>query len=158
MKISIGSDHRGISQRRTIAEALVEMGCEVDDCGTHSEESCDYPDIAAVVARHVATGQSDRGVLVCGTGIGVSMAANKIPGIRAAVCHDIASAELSRQHNNANILCLPGNDLAGDELKQLVRAWMNAEFEGGRHARRVDKIMQLEVDNCQHPTPTESTD
>ena len=148
MKIAIGSDHRGLPQRATIADLLREMEHEVDDRGTHSEESCDYPDIAAEVAGQVAQGDADLGILICGTGIGMSMAANKFRGIRAAVCHDIESAKLSRQHNRANVLCLPGKDLAGDPLKDVVRAWLNAEFEGGRHERRVAKITQLESKHC----------
>ena len=137
MKISIGSDHRGLPHRVTITEILNHLGHEVDDRGTHTEESCDYPDIAADVATQVASGASEKGILVCGTGIGMSMAANKFPGIRAAVCHDVESAELSRQHNDANILCLPGKDLTGDRLKEVVSAWMASGFEGGRHERRV---------------------
>ena len=144
MKISIGSDHRGLIQRKVIAEAIESVGHEVDDQGSFSEESCDYPDIAAVVSEQVVSGKSDRGILVCGTGIGMSMAANKIDGIRAALCCDVQSAELSRQHNDANVLCLAGSGFDEDQYKALVSAWLTAEFEGGRHQRRVDKVMQFE--------------
>lgn len=149
MKISIGSDHRGLPHRVVIKKVINDTGHEVDDCGAFTEDSCDYPDIAGVVAERVAGGKSDCGILVCGTGIGMSIAANKIDGIRAAVCHDIASAELSRQHNDANILCLPGKDLVDEPLADVVRAWLKAEFEGGRHARRVAKMMEFEKTNCQ---------
>lgn len=144
MKISIGSDHRGLELRKTIAKAIEGNGHEVDDLGTHSTESCDYPDIAAKVAKAVARGSSQLGVLVCGTGIGVAIAANKIPGIRAAVVHDINTARLSRLHNDANILCLPGNDLQEQQTNEIVTVWINTQFEGGRHARRIEKIHKLE--------------
>lgn len=144
MKISIGSDHRGIEQRKSIAAAIESLNMKVDDRGTNSAEPCDYPDVAEDVARQVATAASDRGILVCGTGIGMSIAANKVAGIRAAVCHDRKTAELSRQHNDANVLCLPGT-LGPDELTELVDVWLTTPFEGGRHQRRVDKVTQIEA-------------
>lgn len=144
MKISIGSDHRGLSQRKVIAEAIQSLGHEVDDQGTFTTEACDYPDIAAAVSEQVSSGESEFGILVCGTGIGMSMAANKIDGIRAALCCDIASAKLSRQHNNANVLCLASNHFDEVQANATVAAWLTTEFEGGRHQRRVDKVMQLE--------------
>ncbi len=145
MKISIGSDHRGLVQRKFAAQAIEALGHDVDDQGTFTDEACDYPDIAELVCDQVAKGQSDRGILVCGTGIGMSIAANKIDGIRAALCCDIPSAKLSRQHNNANVLCLPGDHLDEIQFKAMVTAWLTTEFEGGRHQRRVDKMMQLEA-------------
>lgn len=144
MNISIGSDHRGIEQRKTVAAAIEALNLQFDDRGTFSTESCDYPDIAEDVAEQVATGESDRGILICGTGIGMSIAANKVPGIRAAVCHDHTSAELSRQHNNANVLCM-ASSLSNDELTEIVTTWLTTAFEGGRHRRRIDKITQLEA-------------
>ena len=144
MKVSIGSDHRGVEQRKIIASAIESAGHDVDDCGTYSTESCDYPDIAQTVATKVSGGESEMGVLICGTGIGMSMAANKIHGIRAAVCCDLDKARLSRQHNNANVLCLAGSGFDAAEYSELVTEWLSTEFEGGRHARRVDKIAEIE--------------
>jgi len=144
MKIAIGSDHRGIDQRKTIAEAIESLEMTVVDCGTHTTESCDYPDIAEVAARRIAAGEADKGILVCGTGIGMSIAANKVNGIRAAVCHDRKTAELSRQHNDANVLCMSAS-LSPEELTELVTVWLTTDFEGGRHQRRVDKVMQIEA-------------
>lgn len=144
MKVSIGSDHRGHEQRRTIADAITALGFQAVDQGCFDTESCDYPDVAVLVAEAVASGKSEFGILICGTGIGMSIAANKVNGIRAALCHDLKSAELSRQHNNANVLCLSSNDHDSDAYREIVSGWLKAEFEGGRHARRVDKVMQLE--------------
>ncbi|MCH2182533.1 MAG: ribose 5-phosphate isomerase B [Mariniblastus sp.] len=144
MKISIGSDHRGIEQRARIAAAIESAGHQVDDCGTDSTESCDYPDIAADVARRVAAGQSDRGILICGTGIGVSIAANKIPGIRAAVCHDLHTVEMSRRHNDANVLCMAA-EIEEPVMREMVTLWLSTDFDGGRHERRVNKITALEI-------------
>lgn len=144
MKVSIGSDHRGLSQRKFIAETIVALGHDVDDQGSFTEEPADYPDIAQQVAEQIVQGKSDRGVLVCGTGIGMSIAANKIDGIRAALCCDAPQAELSRQHNDANVLCLAGNDFDQSRAKAILTVWLSTDFEGGRHARRVEKIMRLE--------------
>ena len=144
MKVAIGSDHRGIQQRQVIAAAIEKAGHQPLDCGTWETDSVDYPDIAATVARKVVTGEVARGVLLCGTGIGVSIAANKVPGIRAAVCWDLESVQLSRQHNDANVLCLSGERFSELEYHALIAAWLATEFEGGRHAVRVDKISRLE--------------
>lgn len=149
MKIAIGSDHRGIKQRAWVANAIRRAGCEVVDLGTHSEESYDYPDIAAEVGEQVSEGKVERGVLICGTGIGVSIAANKIPGVRAAVCHDMHTAMMSRRHNDANVLCLPGDALTEAQLESMVIEWLKTDFEGGRHQRRVDKITALEASRCE---------
>lgn len=146
MKVSIGSDHRGLEQRKVVAAAIEACGHEVDDQGSFTEESCDYPDIAKVVADRIVGGECELGILVCGTGIGMSIAANKVDGIRAALCADVEAAKLSRQHNNANILCLAGNEFDPQEFEKLVTAWLKAEFEGGRHARRLDKVKQLETE------------
>lgn len=144
MIVSIGSDHRGIRQRTVLAEIITSLGHAVDDQGSFSEEPCDYPDIAKQVALRVARGDSDFGILVCGTGIGMSIAANKVDGIRAALCCDVAAAELSRQHNNANVLCLAGNDFDPASYREIVTCWLTTEFEGDRHERRVAKIRALE--------------
>jgi ribose 5-phosphate isomerase B len=146
MKVAIGSDHRGIEPRKAVAQALKEAGHEVIDLGTHSTESCDYPDIAADVAGQVRDGLADRGVLICGTGIGVSIAANKIRSIRAALCHDFHTAQYSREHNDANVLCLPGDALDEKEIAGIVELWMDTPFAGDRHQRRVEKIAQLECE------------
>lgn len=144
MKISIGSDHRGHNQRTTLTEILESLGHQVDDCGSFGEASADYPDIAVVVCKNVVDGKSDRGILVCGTGIGMSIAANKVDGIRAALVSTPEAATLSTQHNNANMLCLAGNDYQPEHYRQVVAAWLEAEFEGGRHQRRLDKVAGLE--------------
>ncbi|MEL7499677.1 MAG: ribose 5-phosphate isomerase B [Planctomycetota bacterium] len=144
MKISIGSDHRGVQQRQALTEIIESLGHEVDDQGSFSDEPSDYPDIAEQVANTVSEGKTDRGILVCGTGIGMSMAANKIKGIRAALANDVESAKLSRQHNNANVLCLAGNDFSKENYKAVLTAWLTTDFEGGRHERRVNKIADLE--------------
>ena len=147
MKIAIGSDHRGFEAKERIKALIEEMGITVTDHGTDSRESCDYPDKAFAVARDVAEGRADRGILFCGSGVGMSMTANKVAGVRAALCHDELTAQLSRRHNNANVLCLPA-DLVGDALMQsMVRTWLETEFEGGRHARRVGQIMAYERDH-----------
>jgi len=143
MKVSIGSDHRGIDQRAKIADAIESAGHEVDDRGTDSTEACDYPDVASDVARRVSGRQSERGILICGTGIGVSIAANKIPGIRAAVCHDLHTVEMSRRHNDANVLCMAA-DIEEPMMRDMVAKWLATSFDGGRHERRVGKITSLE--------------
>ena len=140
MKIAVGCDHGGLHLKQEIKELLSTLGHEVEDFGTHSTESCDYPDIAEPVAHAVVDGTADRGILICGTGIGISIAANKIKGIRAALAHNEFTAKLSRLHNDANIIAL-GARVLGDSLAiACVETFINTEFEGGRHARRVGKI------------------
>lgn len=147
MKIALGSDHGGFNLKEAIKQWLEEKGYRFEDYGTHSTESCDYPDLALEVARAVASGECTQGILVCGTGIGVSIVANKVPGIRAALCHDTFSAKASREHNNANILTL-GERVVGRGLAlDIVEAWLGASFSGGRHQRRVDKIRALDETN-----------
>jgi ribose 5-phosphate isomerase B len=147
MRIAVGSDHRGVHIRAKIVDLLTKLGQEVVDVGTNDPEPVDYPDIAAAVARRVSDGEVDRGILICGTGLGMCIAANKFPGVRAAPCHDDLTAEMSRRHNDLNVLCLSG-DILGDRLvDRLVAIWLNTEFEGGRHARRVQKIADLECPN-----------
>jgi ribose 5-phosphate isomerase B len=142
--IAIGADHGGFNLKETLVAHIKENGYQVVDCGTHSTESVDYPDFAVAVARMVADGSAWRGVIVDGAGIGSCMAANKVKGVRAAMCYDHATAFNSREHNNANVLTL-GSGLIGSNLaKQIVDTFLNTEFGGGRHARRVDKIMMIE--------------
>ena len=144
MKIAIGSDHRGFQAKEQLKRLLTQLGHEVTDYGTHSDHSTDYPDYAVPVCGAVAVGEADRGVLLCGSGIGMCMTANKVRGIRAALCHDELTAEMSRRHNNANVLCLAA-DLLGEELiRRMVEIWVSTEFDGGRHERRVEKIMAAE--------------
>jgi ribose 5-phosphate isomerase B len=147
MKLAIGSDHRGYHVKRRIHQFLLEHDHEVHDLGTDSEERVDYPDIALKVARLVAAGEVDRGILICGTGVGMSIAANKVAGIRATPAHDDITAELSRRHNDSNILCLSA-DLLGEKLiNHIVGIWLTTEFDAGRHARRIQKIHRMEQHN-----------
>ncbi len=144
MRIAVGTDHRGFDIRAKVVELLRQLGHEVIDVGTFSPEAVDYPDIAADVAHKVSRGEVDRGVLVCGTGLGMCIAANKVRGVRAAPCHDDLTAEMSRRHNDSNVLCLSA-DLLGERLiDRMIEIWLTTPFEGGRHARRVDKITELE--------------
>lgn len=139
-KIAIGSDHGGFNLKNKIIKYLEEKGYEVKDYGTYSTESCDYPVYAKAVAKSVASGENEKGILVCGSGIGVSIAANKVKGVRAALCHESHSAMLSRLHNNANVLCL-GERITGESLAlDIVDVWLKSEYEGGRHQRRVDML------------------
>ncbi len=145
MKIAIGSDHRGFYAKQRLIDLLGLRGHEVTDFGTDNNNSCDYPDSAYPTAISVRDGKADKGILLCGSGIGMSIAANKVQGIRAALCHDELTAEMSRRHNDANVLCLPA-DLVGEELlKRIVEIWVETEFEGGRHGRRVEKVMEFEA-------------
>jgi ribose 5-phosphate isomerase B len=144
MKIAVGSDHAGLHAKQKIIEVLHELGCEVDDVGTQTEASCDYPDFATAVAEQVSRKDADFGILSCGTGIGMSMTANKIPGIRAAVCHNNFTTEMARRHNDANVLCVGGRVLGEATIAALVRLFLRTPFEGGRHTRRVKKINDLD--------------
>lgn len=144
MVISIGCDHAGVGLKALIAEELKGLGHEVVDRGTHTTDSIDYPDYAAAVAADVAGDSATLGVLICGTGQGMAMAANKVKGIRAAVCADTFSAAATRGHNNANILCIGERVVGAGLALELVRTFVSTEFEGGRHQRRVNKIIALE--------------
>lgn len=144
MKVAIGSDHAGHQLKSKIADHLKNAGHKIEDVGTFSEESVDYPDIAEKVAELVSNGDADRGVLVCGTGIGVSIAANKVPGIRAASCSNLEEAIMARRHNDANVVALGARLLKEKTALNIVDAFMNEQFEGGRHQRRVDKITLIE--------------
>jgi ribose 5-phosphate isomerase B len=144
MRIAVGSDHRGFAVKSRIIELLRQLQKEVIDVGTHAADSVDYPDIAAEVAQQVSQGAVDRGILICGSGIGMAIAANKFPGVRAAPCHDDLTAEMSRRHNDLNVLCLSADMLGEKLIDRMVEIWLKTEFEGGRHARRVEKITQIE--------------
>jgi ribose 5-phosphate isomerase B len=144
MKIAIACDHRGYILKQKIAAQVSDRGHEVLDFGTDNPKACDYPDFGIPAAKAVALGHADRGILIDGSGIGMSIVANKIPGIRAAICHDELTGEISRRHNNANVLCFAA-DLLGDELiRRTIDAWLLTPFESGRHSRRLDKLAQLE--------------
>jgi ribose 5-phosphate isomerase B len=144
MRIAVGADHAGFALKERIAAQLREGGHDVVDCGCKSEESVDYPDFGAAVGRAVAGGDCERGILVCGTGIGIGMAANKIPGIRAAMVHDRFTAEMSRRHNDANVLCLGARVMNAKHAEEVAEFWLGLPFDGGRHARRVGKINALD--------------
>lgn len=145
MKIAIGSDHRGYQAKEKIKTMLASKGHEVLDFGTNAPNGCDYPDLAYPTCKAINQGKADLGILLCGSGIGMSVSANKVRGIRAALCHDELTAEMSRRHNNANVLCLPA-DLIGEELmRRIVEVWLKSSFEGGRHERRVRKIAEYET-------------
>ncbi|AST57217.1 ribose 5-phosphate isomerase B [Thermoanaerobacterium thermosaccharolyticum] len=142
--IAIGSDHGGYELKKAIKKHLDEKGIEYKDFGTFSEESVDYPDFALKVAEAVASGEFDKGILLCGTGVGISIAANKVPGVRAANVSDAFSARYSKEHNNANVLCMGGRVVGPGLAAILVDEWLNAEFQGGRHQKRLDKITEIE--------------
>ena len=142
--IAIGSDHGGFELKTHVIKYLKEQGIELFDFGIYSEDSCDYPDVAEKVAKAVANGEYEKGILICGTGIGISIAANKVDGIRAALCGDVYSAKMTRKHNDANILCMGGR-VTGRELAFMIcDTFLSEEFEGGRHQNRIDKIHALE--------------
>lgn len=149
MKIVIGCDHRGVEIKKRIVPALQSMGHEVTDVGSEGAESVDYPDYAYEVAKRVGKNEMERGLLICGTGTGMCIAANKVRGVRAASCQDVLTAEMSRRHNDANVLCLSADLTGEDQMTQMIRIWLETPFEGGRHARRVEKIAKIEADQCE---------
>ena len=138
MKVAIGCDHGGLDLKDTVKSVLIELGHEIDDQGCNSSESVDYPNFANAVSSLVKDGNCERGILICGTGIGMSMVANRIPGIRAALCHEMFSARMSREHNDANILCLGARVIGQGLAAEIVRTWMTTDFAGGRHQRRIE--------------------
>ncbi len=144
MKVGIASDHRGVRVKAQILEQLKELGHEGIDFGPEENKSVDYPDYAFQVAEAVASGDAERGILICGTGMGMCIAANKLAGIRAVTCHDDVTAEYSRRHNNANVMCLSADMLGDRLLGRIVEIWLRTEFEGGRHQRRLEKIAAYE--------------
>lgn len=147
MKIAIGSDHAGFEEKERIKSILGELGVEFEDFGANSLASVDYPDFGAAVGRAVASGAVEQGIVICGSGIGISIAANKIHGVRAALAWNEETAKLARQHNDANVLAIGARTTPAGTIPAIVRAWLGAKFEGGRHAARVEKIRQLESEN-----------
>lgn len=148
MQVAIGSDHGGFRLKTEIINYLQEQGIDYHDFGTYSTDSVDYPDFARAVAEAVAAGKFERGILCCGTGIGVSIAANKVAGIRAALCHDTFSARMAGEHNMANIITLGERVIGTGLARDIVAAWLNAKFAGGRHTQRLEKIAAMERDAC----------
>jgi len=146
MKVAVGCDHAGFELKEVVIATLRRLGAEVVDFGTYSRESVDYPDYGERVGRAVASGEVDRGVVLCGTGIGISIAANKVPGVRAALCHDVYSARMSRAHNDANVLAMGARVIGPGLAEAIVEAWLLTPFEGGRHALRVEKLNRIGKD------------
>ena len=144
MKVAVGSDHRGFNAKQLIMAIVSQMGHECVDVGTNNVTPVDYPDLAYVAARSVSEKQVDRAILICATGLGMSIAANKVHGVRAALCHDELSAHIARDHNDTNVLCLSGDQIGEVLLRKIVEVWISTEFSGGRHQRRVNKIMAIE--------------
>ena len=144
MRIGIGNDHAAVEMKQQITEFLQESGYEVVNYGTDTNESCNYPEYGEKVGRAVVSGEVDLGILICGTGVGISLAANKVKGVRAVVCSEPYSAKLSKQHNNTNVLAFGARVIGIEMAKMIVGEWLNAEFEGGRHQKRVDMIMDIE--------------
>jgi len=144
MKIAIGSDHRGYHLKEKLGSILTTKGHEIIDVGTDMTESVDYPDFAAIVGTKVSHGEAERGSLICGTGIGMAITANKFPGVRAAAITDEVTAEISRRHNDLNVLCLSADMLSPRVVERMVEIWIDTEFEGGRHQRRIEKIHKIE--------------
>jgi len=144
MKIAIGSDHAGFEEKEKIKKTLDELGVEYEDFGTNSLDSVDYPEFGAKVGKAIASGEVEQGIVVCGSGIGIAIAANKVHGVRAAQAWNEETARLARQHNDANVLAIGARVIPEAEIPKIVRAWFDAKFEGGRHERRVEKITELE--------------
>ena len=144
MKIALASDHAGYAEKELMKPLLRDLGLQFDDLGTMSEESVDYPDYARKVAEQVARGEADQGLLVCGSGTGMAMTANKVPGVRAAVAWSEETARLARQHNDANVLAIGARTTPAGQIPAIVRAWFSSDFEGGRHADRIEKIRRME--------------
>lgn len=144
MKIAMGNDHTAISMKEAVKAHLETRGIEVSDLGTNSTESCDYPVYGEKVGRAVAAGEADMGIVICGTGVGISLAANKVKGIRACVCSEPYTAKLSRMHNNSNVLAFGARVIGEEMAKMIVDSWLDAEYEGGRHQRRVNMLMEIE--------------
>ena len=147
MKIAMGNDHTAVELKNIIKAFLEEKGHEVLDLGTNSTESCDYPVYGEKVGRAVASGEADLGIVICGTGVGISLAANKVKGVRACVCSEPYTAKLSRMHNNSNVLAFGARVVGSEIAKMITEEWLNAEYEGGRHQRRVDMLTEIENRN-----------
>ena len=153
MKIAIASDHAGFAEKERLKPLLTELGIEFEDLGTGSEASVDYPDYARKVGDEVAAGHVEQGLLVCGSGTGMAIAANKVPGVRAAVAWNEETARLAREHNDANVLALGARTTSNDQLPGIVRAWFAAKFDAGRHERRVEKIREIEQEELGSAAP-----
>ena len=147
MKIAVGNDHRGVAVKQRLQDMLKGLGHTVDDFGAVSAASADYPDYAIPVAEAIASGKDERGVLICATGHGMCIAANKVHGVRAVNCRDVVDAEMSRLHNDANVLCLSADLLSEEVIERMVKTWLETRFEGGRHERRLEKVKQYEHDH-----------
>lgn len=148
MKIAVASDHRGVKMKSQIVSKLTALGHAAVDLGPAGDAQVDYPDFASQVAAQISRGAAERGILICGTGMGMCITANKFKGVRAVTCHDQMTAEMSRRHNDANVLCLSADLTSEKLLNEMVDSWLNTEFEGGRHARRLDKISAIESGGC----------
>jgi ribose 5-phosphate isomerase B len=148
VRIIIGSDHAGFALKETVKSYLSSASYRVFDAGTHREESVDYPDYGVLAAERVSSGEFEKGILICGSGVGMAIVANKFPGIRAALCLDEETAGISRQHNDSNILVLAGRKTAPAQAERIIKAWLETRFEGGRHQMRLDKIRQIEQRLC----------
>lgn len=145
IRVALGGDHAGFTLKKAVAERFASRVATLIDCGTHDESSCDYPDFAIAVAREIIAGKVDRGIVVCGSGVGVSVAANKIPGIRAAICHDTYSAHQGVEHDDMNVLCIGGRIIGSELAFEIVEAFLGATYTPGeRHARRLDKVLDIE--------------
>lgn len=151
MKVGLASDHRGVHIKARLYQCLTTEGFDVIDEGTDSTDPVDYPDFAQRVASQIAQGQLDRGILICGTGIGMAIVANKFPGVRAAPCYDEVMVEMSRRHNDINVLCLPGDLIGERSIDELVLMWLRTEFESGRHSKRIEKISAVERNAASQP-------
>lgn len=152
MKVVVGNDHRGFGVKQRVIELLHDLGHTVEDVGAHGPAAVDFPDFAIPVGEAVGGGRAERGILICATGHGMCMAANKVAGARAANCRDVVDAELCRRHNDANILCLGADLLGEDQIERMVRTWLSTEFEGGRHTRRSEKLAEYEMRTHRPPT------
>jgi ribose 5-phosphate isomerase B len=144
MKVAVGNDHRGVSVKQRVVGLLAELGHEVTDIGVNGPAAADYPDFAIPVGEAVAAGKADRGILICATGHGMCIAANKVPGVRAVNCRDVVDAELSRRHNDSNIMCIAADLLGEEQIERMIRTWLCTDFEGGRHTRRTEKVTAYE--------------
>jgi len=144
MKIALGNDHRGVAVKQRVVELLIKLGHQVNDIGANAPTSVDYPDYAIPVGEEVSSGRAERGILICATGHGMCIAANKVAGVRAANCRDVMDAELCRRHNDANVMCLAADLLGEDQIERMIRTWLATDFEGGRHGRRTEKVVAYE--------------
>ncbi len=144
MKVAVGNDHRGLAIKQRVVGLLTELGHEVHDLGATGPAGVDYPDYAIPVGEEVGTGRADRGVLICATGHGMCIAANKVPGVRASNCRDVVDAELSRRHNDSNVMCLAADLVGEEQIERMIRTWLVTDFEGGRHTRRTEKVVAYE--------------